>query len=154
MSAPLDLSEWGRPIQKGGCVLSIKCQHTGLKIFIPAKCNLLKSVCFVQYDNPIYYKCWIFFFFNVAHLIPTTVYLDKIFDLNLFYNELKSVIFSTIKLYFILNLHLVSYTTSTQYKYTWPNNIILLFYAFPFQMTYLIYLAPVYTTIQTTLCNT
>jgi hypothetical protein len=63
----------------------------------------------------------------LAHLIPTTVYLDKIFDLSLFYNESKSEILYIIKLYFILNLHLVSYTTSKQYKYTWPKNIILLF---------------------------
>jgi len=78
------------------------------------------------------------FFSNLAHLIPTNVYLDNIFDLSLFYNESKSEILYTIKLYFILNLHLVSYTTSKQNKYTWPKNIILLFYAFPFQMTYLI----------------
>jgi ankyrin repeat protein len=68
---------------------------------------------------------------NLAHLIPTTAYLDKIFDLSLFYNESKSEILYTIKFYFILNLHLVSYhTTSKQDKYTWPKNIILLFYAF------------------------
>ena len=93
-----------------------------------------------MYNKTILFTTNVWYFCsNLAHLIATTVYLDKIFDLSLFYNESKSEISYTIKFYFILNLHLVSYhTTSKQYKYTWPKNIILLFYAFPFQMIYLI----------------
>ena len=97
---------------------------------------------FALYNKTILFTTNVCYFCsNLAHIIPTTVYLDNIFDLSLFYNESKSEILYTIRLYFILNLHLVSYhTTSKQYKYTytWPKNIILLFYAFPFQMTYLI----------------
>ena len=136
VSAPLDLLEWGRQIQKGGCVLSIKCH---IQDFLYLQ-NIICLNKFDLYNTTIIFttNVW-YFFFNLAHLILTTVYLDKIFDLSLFYNESKSEISYTIKFYFILNLHLVSYhTTSKQYKYTWPKNIILLFYAFPFQMTYLI----------------
>jgi hypothetical protein len=126
-------------------------QSRRVDVFFPSNVNiqdlgylyLQNVIClnqFALYNKTILFTTNVCYFCsNLAHIIPTTVYLDNIFDLSLFYNESKSEILYTIRLYFILNLHLVSYhTTSKQYKYTWPKNIILLFYAFPFQMTYLI----------------
>ena len=126
-------------------------QSRRVDVFFPSNVNiqdlrylyLQNIICLIQfalYNKTILFTTNVWYFSsNLAHLIATTVYLDKIFYLSLFYNESKSEILYTIRLYFILNLHLISYhTTSKQYKYTWPKNIILLFYAFPFQMTYLI----------------
>jgi len=118
-------------------------QSRRVDVFFPSNVNiqdirylyLQNIICLIQfalYNKTILFTTNVWYFCsNLAHLIATTV--------SLFYNESKSEILYTIKFYFILNLHLVSYhTTSKQYKYTWPKNIILLFYAFPFQMTYLI----------------